>query len=163
MYTKRFDEIVRSVDLADPAELDRGYHKLVSAMPTDRAYDKLTAQLYRRINRRTSGASISVTLLLDNSGSMRYKPIIALAGTILLLMDVLEGLDIRTEVLGFTTREMRGGQARQLWLSDGKPEAPGRLNDLRHIIYKKFDEPASASLHGLGLMIREKVPFKGKY
>lgn len=93
---------------------------------------------------------------------MRYKPIIALAGTILLLMDVLEGLDIRTEVLGFTTREMRGGQARQLWLSDGKPEAPGRLNDLRHIIYKKFDEPASASLHGLGLMIA-RVPFKGKY
>jgi hypothetical protein len=155
VYTKQFDEVVRPHELGDGVDLDWRYRQLVDAMPPKGAYDKLTAQVYRRLTQTPSRVSLSVTLLLDNSGSMRNKSIIALAGTTLLLIDVLERLKIRTEVLGFTTRNWKGGQARELWLNDGKPPAPGRLNDLRHIIYKTFDEPISASSPGLGLMMRE--------
>jgi cobaltochelatase CobT len=96
-----------------------------------------------------------VTLLIDNSGSMRGRPISIAAISADILARTLERCGVKTEVLGFTTRAWKGGQSRELWLTDGKPAQPGRLNDLRHIVYKKADEPWRRARRNLGLMMRE--------
>ena len=82
-----------------------------------------------------------VTLLLDNSGSMRGRPVMVAACCADILARTLERCGVKVEILGFTTRAWKGGQAREQWLAAGKPAAPGRLNDLRHIIYKTADRP----------------------
>jgi cobaltochelatase CobT len=96
-----------------------------------------------------------VTLLLDNSGSMRGRPITVAATCADILARTLERCGVKTEILGFTTRAWKGGQAREKWLAGGKPANPGRLNDLRHIIYKAADEPWRRARRNLGLMMRE--------
>ena len=96
-----------------------------------------------------------VTLLLDNSGSMRGRPIMVAAVCADVLARTLERCAVKTEILGFTTRAWKGGQARDLWLKAGKPPQPGRLNDLRHIIYKAADAPWRRARKNLGLMMRE--------
>jgi len=96
-----------------------------------------------------------VTLLLDNSGSMRGRPIMVAAMCADILGRTLERVGVKTEILGFTTRAWKGGLAREAWLAAGKPPAPGRLNDLRHIIYKSADEPWRRAKKNLGLMMRE--------
>lgn len=96
-----------------------------------------------------------VTLLLDNSGSMRGRPITVAATCADILARTLERCGVSVEILGFTTRAWKGGQAREKWLKDGKPPNPGRLNDLRHIIYKSADAPWRRSRRNLGLMMRE--------
>jgi cobaltochelatase CobT len=96
-----------------------------------------------------------VTLLLDNSGSMRGRPITVAATCADILARTLERCGVKVEILGFTTRAWKGGQARELWLQSGKPGNPGRLNDLRHIIYKSADAPWRRARKNLGLMMRE--------
>lgn len=96
-----------------------------------------------------------VTLLIDNSGSMRGRPISIAAISADILARTLERCGVKTEILGFTTRAWKGGQSREAWLADGKPPNPGRLNDLRHIIYKQADEPWRRARRNLGLMMRE--------
>ncbi len=96
-----------------------------------------------------------VTLLLDNSGSMRGRPIMVAAMCADILARTLERCAVKTEILGFTTRAWKGGQSREKWIADGKPPHPGRLNDLRHIIYKDADEPWRRARKSLGLMMRE--------
>ena len=96
-----------------------------------------------------------VTLLIDNSGSMRGRPISIAAISADILARTLERCGVKVEILGFTTRAWKGGQSREKWLADGKQPNPGRLNDLRHIIYKKADEPMRRARKNLGLMMRE--------
>jgi len=96
-----------------------------------------------------------VTLLIDNSGSMRGRPISIAAISADIMARTLERCGVKTEVLGFTTRAWKGGQSREDWLAAGRPPMPGRLNDLRHIIYKKADEPWRRARTALGLMMRE--------
>jgi len=96
-----------------------------------------------------------VTLLLDNSGSMRGRPITVAATCADILARTLERCGVKVEILGFTTRAWKGGQAREAWLQAGKPASPGRLNDLRHIIYKSADAPWRRARKNLGLMMRE--------
>lgn len=96
-----------------------------------------------------------VTLLIDNSGSMRGRPITVAATCGDVLARTLERCGVKTEILGFTTRAWKGGQSREAWLQAGKPPAPGRLNDLRHIIYKDADAPWRRARKNLGLMMRE--------
>jgi cobaltochelatase CobT len=96
-----------------------------------------------------------VTLLLDNSGSMRGRPIMVAAMCADILGRTLERCAVKTEILGFTTRAWKGGQSREKWTQDGKPANPGRLNDLRHIVYKSADEPWRRAKKNLGLMMRE--------
>jgi cobaltochelatase CobT len=96
-----------------------------------------------------------VTLLLDNSGSMRGRPITVAATCADILARTLERCGVKVEILGFTTRAWKGGQARETWLQNGKPANPGRLNDLRHIIYKSADAPWRRARKNLGLMMRE--------
>ena len=96
-----------------------------------------------------------VTLLIDNSGSMRGRPIMVAAVCADILARTLERCGVKTEILGFTTRAWKGGQARDAWLKAGKPPQPGRLNDLRHIVYKSADAPWRRARKNLGLMMRE--------
>ena len=96
-----------------------------------------------------------VTLLLDNSGSMRGRPITVAATCADILARTLERCGVKVEILGFTTRAWKGGQSRESWLQAGKPAAPGRLNDLRHVIYKAADAPWRRARRNLGLMMRE--------
>ena len=109
---------------------------------------------YKR-ERETDFRDTVVTLLIDNSGSMRGRPITVAAMCGDILARTLERCAVKTEVLGFTTRAWKGGQARERWVQDGKPRNPGRLNDLRHIIYKSADSPWRRSRKNLGLMLRE--------
>ena len=96
-----------------------------------------------------------VTLLIDNSGSMRGRPITVAATCADILARTLERCGVKVEILGFTTKAWKGGQSRELWLQSGKPPNPGRLNDLRHVIYKSADAPWRRARRNLGLMMRE--------
>ena len=96
-----------------------------------------------------------VSLLIDNSGSMRGRPITIAAAAADILARTLERCGVKVEILGFTTRAWKGGKAREEWQSAGKPAYPGRLNDLRHIIYKSADAPMRRARKALGLMLRE--------
>jgi cobaltochelatase CobT len=105
--------------------------------------------------RDTTFRDTVVTLLLDNSGSMRGRPIMVAACCADILARTLERCGVKVEILGFTTRQWKGGQSREQWLAAGKPANPGRLNDLRHIVYKAADTPWRRSRRNLGLMMRE--------
>ena len=96
-----------------------------------------------------------VSLLLDNSGSMRGRPIMVAAMSADILAGTLERCGVKVEILGFTTRAWKGGHARERWIAEGKAANPGRLNDLRHIIYKSADQPLRRARKSLGLMLRE--------
>lgn len=96
-----------------------------------------------------------VTILLDNSGSMRGRPITIAAMCADILARTLERCGIKVEILGFTTRTWKGGKSRDIWIGNGRPEHPGRLNDLRHIIYKSADAPYRRTRKNLGLMLKE--------
>lgn len=97
----------------------------------------------------------AVTLLIDNSGSMRGRPITVAAMCADILARTLERCSVKVEILGFTTRAWKGGQSRDRWLQEGKPRNPGRLNDLRHVIYKAADQPMRRARKNMGLMLRE--------
>ncbi|MEO1240787.1 MAG: cobaltochelatase subunit CobT [Pseudomonadota bacterium] len=96
-----------------------------------------------------------VTLLIDNSGSMRGRPITIAAICADILARTLERCGVKVEILGFTTRAWKGGQAREKWVADGRPAKPGRLNDLRHVVYKSADAPWRRARTSLGLMMKE--------
>ena len=108
-----------------------------------------------KVERDTEFRDTVVSVLIDNSGSMRGRPIAIAAICADILTRTLERVGVSSEVLGFTTRAWKGGQSRELWLADGRPPAPGRLNDLRHIVYKRADEPYRHAKRSLGLMMRE--------
>jgi cobaltochelatase CobT len=113
------------------------------------------SSLSYKVERETDFKDTIVTLLIDNSGSMRGRPISIAAISADIMARTLERCGVKTEILGFTTRAWKGGQAREDWLAAGRPAMPGRLNDLRHIIYKKADEPWRHARRNLGLMMRE--------
>jgi cobaltochelatase CobT len=116
--------------------------------------DPMHALSFKR-ERDTEFRDTVVTLLLDNSGSMRGRPIMVAACCADILARTLERCGVKVEILGFTTRAWKGGQAREQWLAAGKPQGPGRLNDLRHIIYKTADSPWRRAKRSLALMMRE--------
>jgi cobaltochelatase CobT len=114
-----------------------------------------TLSLSYKIERDTEFKDTVVTLLIDNSGSMRGRPISIAAISADILARTLERVGVKTEILGFTTRTWKGGQSREDWLAAGRPPHPGRLNDVRHIVYKQADEPWRRARTALGLMMRE--------
>ncbi|MCB1530439.1 MAG: cobaltochelatase subunit CobT [Rhodospirillales bacterium] len=105
--------------------------------------------------RDTNFRDTVVTLLIDNSGSMRGRPIAIAAVCTDILARTLERCGVKVEILGFTTRAWKGGRARELWIENGRPPHPGRLNDLRHIIYKAADAPLRRARKNIGLMLKE--------
>jgi cobaltochelatase CobT len=114
-----------------------------------------TTPLSFKVEKDTEFRDTCVTLLLDNSGSMRGRPISIAAICADVLARTLERCDVKVEILGFTTRAWKGGQSREKWLAGGRPASPGRLNDLRHIIYKSADAPWRRVRSNLGLMMKE--------
>jgi cobaltochelatase CobT len=108
-----------------------------------------------KIEKDTEFRDTVVSLLIDNSGSMRGRPIAVAAMCADILARTLERCGVKVELLGFTTRSWKGGQSRELWLRAGKRPNPGRLNDLRHIVYKAADSPWRRARRNLGLMLRE--------
>ena len=114
-----------------------------------------TTPLSFKVEKDTEFRDTVVTLLLDNSGSMRGRPISIAAICADVLARTLERCNVKVEILGFTTRAWKGGLAREAWLNDGRPSQPGRLNDLRHIIYKSADAPWRRTRPNLGLMMKE--------
>ncbi|WP_281994896.1 cobaltochelatase subunit CobT [Ruegeria faecimaris] len=127
--------------------LDAGRLARVVASPT--------TPLSFKVEKDTEFRDTVVTLLLDNSGSMRGRPISIAAICADVLARTLERCNVKVEILGFTTRAWKGGLAREAWLNDGRPQQPGRLNDLRHIIYKGADAPWRRARPNLGLMMKE--------
>ncbi|MEO1329573.1 MAG: cobaltochelatase subunit CobT [Pseudomonadota bacterium] len=114
-----------------------------------------TTPLSFKVERDTEFRDTVVSLLIDNSGSMRGRPISIAAISADILARTLERCNVKVEILGFTTRAWKGGEARKAWIEAGKPALPGRLNDLRHIIYKSADAPWRRARRNLGLMMRE--------
>jgi cobaltochelatase CobT len=133
-------------------DLDEGV--LDAARLTRIITDPMRALSFKR-ERDTDFRDTVVTLLLDNSGSMRGRPIMVAACCADILARTLERCGVKVEILGFTTKAWKGGQSREEWLAAGKPAGPGRLNDLRHIIYKKADAPMRRAKSALALMMRE--------
>jgi cobaltochelatase CobT len=114
-----------------------------------------TNPLSYKLEKDTNFRDTVVTLLLDNSGSMRGRPITVAAMCADILARTLERCAVKVEILGFTTKAWKGGQSRERWLAEGKTPQPGRLNDLRHIVYKSADAPWRRARRNLGLMMRE--------
>ncbi|MFC4670142.1 cobaltochelatase subunit CobT [Seohaeicola nanhaiensis] len=114
-----------------------------------------TTPLSFKVEKDTEFRDTCVTLLLDNSGSMRGRPISIAAICADVLARTLERCNVKVEILGFTTRAWKGGQSREAWLNEGRPQQPGRLNDLRHIVYKSADAPWRRTRPNLGLMMKE--------
>ena len=110
-----------------------------------------------KMEKQTEFRDTIVTLLIDNSGSMRGRPIALAAISADILARTLERCGVKVEILGFTTRTWKGGKSRELWIENGRPPAPGRLNDLRHIVYKNADSPLRRSRKNLGLMLKEGI------
>jgi len=133
-------------------DLEEGY--LDSARLVRIVIDPMQPLSFKR-EKDTKFRDTVVTLLIDNSGSMRGRPITVAAICADILARTLERCGVSVEILGFTTRAWKGGQSREKWLKDGKPANPGRLNDLRHIIYKSADAPWRRARRNLGLMMRE--------
>jgi len=133
-------------------DLDEGY---LDAAKLSRVVIDPTKPLSFKMERNTYFRDTIVTILIDNSGSMRGRPITVAAMSADILARTLERCGVKTEILGFTTSNWKGGKAREIWMKRRKPAQPGRLNDLRHIIYKSADIPWRRARHKLGLMMRE--------
>ena len=114
-----------------------------------------TTPLSFKVEKDTEFRDTVVTLLLDNSGSMRGRPISIAAICADVLARTLERCGVKVEILGFTTNAWKGGKAREEWLAQGRPGQPGRLNGLRHIVYKSADAPWRRVRDNLGLMMKE--------
>ncbi|MHB9881007.1 cobaltochelatase subunit CobT [Pacificimonas sp. ICDLI1SI03] len=128
---------------------------LLDAARLARIITNPTQSLSYKVERDTNFRDTVVTLLIDNSGSMRGRPISIAAICADILARTLERCGVKTEILGFTTRAWKGGSSREKWLKEDRPEQPGRLNDLRHIVYKTADAPWRRARKNLGLMMRE--------
>jgi len=135
-------------------DLDEG---MLDAARLSRVITNPTYPLSYKREKEMNFRDTVVTLLIDNSGSMRGRPITVAAMSADILARTLERCGVKVEILGFTTRAWKGGQARERWIAAGKPPNPGRLNDLRHIIYKPADAPWRRARRSLGLMLREGI------
>ncbi len=133
-------------------DLDEG---ILDAARLSRVIVNPTVALSYKQEKETDFRDTVVCLLIDNSGSMRGRPIAVAAMSADILARTLERCGVKVEILGFTTRAWKGGQSREAWLRAGKPQNPGRLNDLRHIVYKSADAPWRRARINLGLMLRE--------
>src|SRR2546430_4002271 len=135
-------------------DLDEG---LLDAARLSRVVANPVLPLAYKREKETNFRDTVVSLLIDNSGSMRGRPITVAAMSADILARTLERCGVKVEILGFTTRAWKGGQSREKWIAAGKPPNPGRLNDLRHIVYKPADAPWRRARRNLGMMLREGI------
>ena len=154
-YTKRFDEEIHANELFDEERRLVLQDRLVRFAEQVKVTWRTEIEDIKRFS--TMRSKISVTVLIDNSGSLRGEPIVYVAAWMLLLSEIFDFFEVQFEFLGFTTRTWKGGQSRELWLVEGKMPNAGRLSDLRHIVYKSFIEGALGTAAALGVMLYEGV------
>lgn len=154
-YTKRFDEIVRADELADAVDIARHFAMVENnAQSLREEYSDEIRSFSDEFSSLCVVDKPVISFLTDNSGSLRGVPVIHMSAWLTIISDVLDRNEVRFELNGFTTRTWKGGQSREIWIKDGKPDNPGRLNDLRFVIYKSLSDQVS-SLRNLGLMLRD--------
>jgi len=156
VYTTKFDEVISPRQLLSSDESLRLHKALLKTIRTQSvqfkdAIEDRTSQIVGVANEQ----DISVSILIDNSGSMRGKKIGDTAAWTSIASSIMSNAGISNEILGFTTKAWKGGQSREVWLSDKRPQFPGRLNDLRHIVYKSFDETFQEADINFSAMIRD--------
>lgn len=156
VYTTRFDEVISPRQLMSSDESLRLHQTLLKtirgqSLQFAEAIENGSAEIANVANEQ----DISVSILVDNSGSMRGAKIQNVAAWTSIASSIMSGAGVSNEILGFTTKAWKGGQSREMWLSDKKPRFPGRLNDLRHIVYKSFDETFQEADINFSLMIRD--------
>jgi cobaltochelatase CobT len=152
-FTLEFDQVIPASKLIGDAEEAIQLQAVLAREVA--SIKKRYSDLFQSIRTTPIQPNTVVTVLIDNSGSMRGKPITLAAAWTVILSEWFNNAGIEHEILGYTTRSWKGGQARQKWLDAGKKWLPGRLCDLRHIIYKSFDEPASGVAANCAIMMRE--------
>ena len=158
IYTTKYDEVIGAAELSQAADTMR-YHSLLLDDVRNQIdlHESIVKGHTLDIASIGGRQSVSVSFLIDNSGSMRGEKIRGLVCWISIISRLLSQANIPNEVLGFTTRAWRGGQSRERWIADEKPANPGRLNDLRHIVYKSFEETFQEADTSFGIMLREGI------
>ncbi len=155
IYTTEFDEIVAADNFLVGQEslaLTRLTTKLASQISA--VYKQPLAELSKQIQLWKKSGNVSVLFLLDNSGSLRERPISFISAWTLQICGVFENSGCEVSVVGFTTRAWKGGKSREKWLTEGRPSNPGRLNDVRYITYKDFDSPLVSTVQNFGAMLK---------
>jgi cobaltochelatase CobT len=155
-YTTAYDEVVTPSEMLQPTEAMDLHSKLLKYLRSEAAAAE--SEISRRsttIEEESKNQDLAITFLIDNSGSMRGTKILGTACWISIISGILAQFNIPTEVAGFTTRAWKGGNSRELWIKDGKRARPGRLNDVRYIIYKSFEQTQQEADTNFGLMLRE--------
>jgi hypothetical protein len=157
-YTKLYDEEIHAEDLSSKEELVR-LNAFLSKTKNDlkKNNQKLISNFQSKVNSAANKDDFSITILVDNSGSMRGDKIRYSAAWVQIFSEILDKCNVPAEILGFTTKSWKGGLSRERWVQDGKQERPGRLNDLRHIIYKEFGVAFARCRNNFGLMVREGI------
>ena len=155
-YTKRFDEVIEAANLAEEAEVLNLYKSVRRfSKALSKIHEPSLSSLLSRFSPIKDADALCVSILIDNSGSMRGERVIYTAAWGILIAEWMDRLRISTEILGYTTRAWKGGQSREAWMAAGKPMNPGRLNDLRHLVYKSFSASIGASATNFGVMAKE--------
>ncbi|MER9504441.1 TIR domain-containing protein [Mesorhizobium sp. M0579] len=155
-YTARYDEVIVPTVLSEPSDTLKLQSSLVrSAGAYQRIHTALIKTAEALLKQVADRTDIAITILIDNSGSMRGNKISTVAAWISIISNMLQNVEIPHEILGFTTRAWKGGQSRELWLKDGEPDAPGRLNDLRYLLYKEYSNSFQEGLPNYAIMLRE--------
>lgn len=153
VYTSEFDEVIAASELA--GDSNETIHLQTDLAGEIASLKRRHLIFFQSIQITTNQRDTAVTLLLDNSGSLRSYKIRPMAAWTAILSEWFEIAGIKYEVLGYTTRSWKGGQSREKWMENGKPPNPGRLCDLRHIVYKSFDDPGSNIATNCAIMMRE--------
>lgn len=156
IYTTEFDEVVTADSFLSGREAVI-LTKIITGLASEieEKHGKELKVLERNIGEARGSASMSITMLLDNSGSLRGRPISFLSAWSLVLAERFDRAGCDVEVIGFTTRAWKGGQSREKWLNSGRVSYPGRLNDLRYIVYKEFSQSIVGIVQNFGVMLRE--------
>ncbi len=158
VFTRVFDEVLEPISLTDANELVRLQRQLLKySRECMGPFGGSAKELSYILASKGLQSSAAITILIDNSGSMRGGKIRIASAWSYIIAQALELIGCKVEVLGFTTRAWKGGSSRERWLSEKKPKNPGRLNDLRHIIYKDFETQMTQSLLNFGFMLREGI------
>lgn len=156
VYTKQYDETISAKSLLSDSEAARYYDYVAgSTKVLSSNYGEDIESFKKYIE--TFEESVAIMFLIDNSGSMRGKNILSAAAWMSIVLESMDRDNIKTEVVGYTTKTWKGGQSRELWHKDGRPSNPGRLNDVRYIVYKNFDETVRESIPNVCGMTKEGI------
>lgn len=156
VYTKEFDEVILAKSLVEQTSFQSHQDTLLATVKRLKFGNLGTVESEaNRLKGLKNIGAHSVCLMIDNSGSLRGPSIQNISAWLAIAAEILEWTGVRSEIIGFTTRAWKGGSSREAWLADGRPDRPGRLNDLRYIVYKSFDTSYEESIPNISVMLRD--------